>query len=320
MCENFSPNIATLPMPPPFAIALPMPEPSFETGNIKPPKLKRVRCATDNMPTDTVRIAVANLAVQTDSLEGRNNQLPELDGRKVKDDVRLALQAAESNKCDGIVFPEYSLPSSMQDELQSLASRHNIVIIAGLEGQWVRGKVSDQAIIAFPGEQQPHYQRKQEPSLDEELRDSFYRDGEQKFFTNSPIGEFAVIVCSDFLQLSALHAWTSDGPIPELFFVVARNPYPELYKHLAIAEAVRFYAGVIIANVCATKESVSNDGSCVIVPQRDQQIIQGRDVSVEGSFLKTISIYEISLRSIRARTRGKPDTGYLAVPNSAKRG
>jgi hypothetical protein len=121
------------------------------------------------------------------------------------------------------------------------------------------------------------------------------------------------------LQLATLQAWRSDGPLPEVLFVVARNKYPDLYLNLARTDAVRLYAAVVIANACESGSTLTNEGSLVVVPRREGQVLAGETVNIEGTFLKNISVYEISLHAIRARSRGKPDKDYLAVPNSAKR-
>ena len=62
MCAQFKPNVAKAPLPEPFIISLPMPEPTFDTGHVATPKLLHIRCAAPKAPGDSVRIAVANLA------------------------------------------------------------------------------------------------------------------------------------------------------------------------------------------------------------------------------------------------------------------
>ena len=318
MCRCFKPNIARAPMPEPFEIALPAPEPTFDTGHVAPPQLIHVRCATDKTPGDSVKVAVANLAIPLEI--GRHYQMKGEVAHSVKADVRKALQAAEDSGCAAIAFPEYSVPAAMGQELLELAARHQLVIIAGLDGQWIDEKLCDQAIVAIPGEMQPHYQCKQEPSLDEEAGGAFYRDGRLLLFTNSPIGEFAVTLCSDLVQLSSLQAWKSDGPLPELLFVIARNNFPDLYMNFAKADSFRLYTAVVIANVCESDHVQTNDGSCAVMPLHGEQVLPATNVEVVGGvLLESFSVYDISLHAIRARSRGKPDKGYLAVPNWAKR-
>ena len=147
------------------------------------------------------------------------------------------------------MFPEYSVPRSMEDKLLRLADTHKIVIIGGFEGYWKDGMLCNEVVIAIPGETTIHFQGKQKPSLDEERDDAFYKDGLLKLFCNSPIGTFSVIVCSDFMELSTLQVWKPDAPLPELLLVVSRNTHYDLFQKFAVTDAVRLYAGVAIANV-----------------------------------------------------------------------
>ncbi len=312
LCGHFKPNVAKTPMPEPFVIDLPLPEPLFDTGRVAPPRLIHVRFAKPKATGDSVRIAIANLAVTLES--GRHYRLSAPTVESVKKDVRIALQSAEDNGCNAVVFPEYSIPKSMAQEIGELADRHNVVVIAGLEGQWIEDKLCDQAVIAVPGEERVYYQSKQEPSLEEEAGGAFYRDGQLQLFTNSPIGEFSVILCSDLLQLTGLQAWTPDGPLPEILFVVARNKYPELYINIAKADCIRLYAAVIIANICENGSKLTNEGSCAVVPLRNDQLLAAKDAKAEGVFLKSLSLYDVSLHAIRARSRGKPDQRLFRRP------
>lgn len=317
--EKFKPNVAKPPMPEPFLIDLPQPEPTFQNGQVRAIEVERMRCAANSRPTDVVRVAIANLAVPYAEVNKKNLRLSKDIADDVTREVRRALVLAESNKCDVIVFPEYSVPSSMGAELLSAANQKNIVIIAGLDGKYRDEKLCDEALIAIPGEKIPHFQRKQEPSLEELSRDTFYCDGILRLFSNSPIGDFAVVMCSDWLQLSTLQAWKSEAPLPELLFVVARNPYTELYLNFAKADAVRLYTGIVIANICDAADGVNCEGSGAVMPMRGDQEVVGQTVEPGEGLLKGVSIYELSLHAIRARSRGKPEPGYLAVPPAAKR-
>lgn len=319
LCEKFDPNIGKPPMPPPFEIALPMPLPTLESGRGAPFELERVRCSMQEVQRDSVRIAVASMKVPLSMLSGRGLKIKPDKVESIKKDVRLALHEAQMKACQGIVFPEYSLPLSIAEEILELSSKHNLVIIAGLEGRWIDNELCGQALVAIPGERKVYFQCKQDPSLDEENRELFYRDGKLLFFVNSPIGDFSVVVCNDFRQIDYFQAWKSDGPLPELLFVVARNPYHEMFFDLAKADANRLYAGVVIANVREIGKDVTSEGSCVVVPRKDCQELSGERVTVEGNFVTDITVYDVSLHAIRARSRGKPVPGYFSVPRSAQR-
>ena len=219
----------------------------------------------------------------------------------------------------GIIFPEYSIPKSLCDELHGTANEHGIVIVGGLEGDWKGNKLADRALVAVPGETVLHYQFKQEPSLYEEAGTAFYRDGIIRIFSGSPIGDFAVTVCSDWLETATIKAWTPDQLMPEVLIVVARNNYVDLYRSFAIADSMRLYAAVVVANVREMDGESSNEGSCVVVPHGKRPELESEHVPVGGTYCASLSVFDLNMRAIRARSRGKPEPGYLAVPKSAQR-
>jgi predicted amidohydrolase len=318
MCKEFEPNVARAPMPEPFVVSLPAPAPTSDKGVASPLKIDRIRCSIE-APADAARIAIAHLTVPEEKLNLRSYRVADDVAEIVARDVRRAIQAAEAAQCRGIIFPEYSVPRLMLGELMELSERHRLVIVAGLEGDWVQGQLCDEAAVAIPGERRLHFQRKQEPSLEEEAGSAFLRDGELRLFMNSPIGDFSVVVCSDFLQMSTLQMWAAPAPSPELVVVTARNRYHELYTSFAIADAARLYAAVLIANVCDGPNGATCVGSCMVLPKRHSQVDHGVTATVAGEFIQAISIHDVPLRAIRARSRGKPEGGFLAVPANARR-
>lgn len=320
LAEAFRPNVAQQPMPSLFSIALPMSVHTQHNGGSTPTIVKRIRCSERGEPKDTIRIGLAGLAVPFGKMNGKNYALGADLAKKVSIDVRRAVEAAREAKCDAVVFPEYSVPRAMLTELHNLANLHGMVIVGGLEGEWLHGKLYDQAAVFIPGEKRTYFQSKQEPSLEEEAGDGFYRDGEIKLFSNSPIGNFSVVVCSDFLQLATLRSWRDDAELPEVMFVIARNKYRDLYINFAKADSVRLYTSVVISNVCDDSDEVASaNGSCVVMPAQLQMELSGDIFSVGGQFIESLTAYDISLRAIRAKSRGKPDKGYIAVPKSAQR-
>lgn len=320
LVESFRPNVAKPPMPSIFSIALPPPVQSERRGALSPLKLHAVRCTTSDKPSDVVRIGLAHLALPFKDMNGGTYRIPEEKTKVVTADIRKAIRVAKESGCQAIVFPEYSMPRMMHDELCKLSESEQLIIIGGLEGEWKHGKLLAQALILIPGEHHAHFQCKQEQSLEEEAGDSFYRDGEVRLFCNSPIGDFSVIVCSDFLQLSSLQTWTPDVQLPELLFVVARNTYHDLYVSFAKADAVRLYTSVVISNVVDEDDNrANNQGSCVVVPSKNDMVLTGTEHTVAGHYTKSVHAYDVSLRAIRAKSRGKPESGYLTVPKSAQR-
>jgi predicted amidohydrolase len=321
VCREFEPNVARPPLPAPFQINLPVRGPSAQAGYSSAVRVNRVRCSLNANPPDKVTVGIAALAVPIRCLDLRSYQIKAEFEEKIKRDVRLALKEALAQGCQVIVFPEYSVPRSMQQELMEWARSNERTIVAGMDGDWIDNKLCDKALVAIPGEPKLHFQCKQEPSLEEEAGRAFYRDGQFWLFSNSPIGDFGVVLCSDLFQLSTLQMWHHDAPLPEILFVVARNHFNDLYLSIAKADSMRLYCAVVISNVSETEGGASDNGSCVVVPNRNNQLVKGTDYLVTGgAFINKIMSFQISLHAIRARSRGKPEAGYFAVPYGAKRG
>lgn len=320
LCDFFQPNVAKPPLPALFKIRLPFPVAEQTSGNPSRPSVSPIRCSA-TPAADKVRIGLARLAVPVKHLNTRSYAFDGKVAQDVSDDVRRAIHAAAKDGCRAVIFPEYSLPNSLANEIHSLASKESIVVIGGLEGSFIGDKLCARAIIAVPGESQPHFQYKQHPSLQEANGDAFFRDDKLSLFLNTPVGDFSVVVCSDFLELGTLQAWHHSMPLPDLVFVIARNDYPDLYVSMAKADAIRLYTCVAICNVLDNKKSdtASLEGSCVIVPSCGKMELQASELPAQGNFLTGISVYEVPLNVSRARIHGKPDQGFFAVPRTAQR-
>lgn len=316
----FEPNVFESPMPSVFEIALPVPRPTLSGAEILPVVLKRVRCSSANRPSDYGKVALAHLAVPVAKLNGKDFAFNDISVvEQIEADFNKAVHAARSAGCLAVAFPEYSIPLRMRERLLQIANRNNLVLIGGFEGQWHEAKLRDEVFVAIPGEPHLYQQFKQSPSLEEQQPASFYRDGLLKLFANSPIGDFAVIACSDFIESATLNAWTLDGPLPDVIFVIARNPYDALYESLAITDSFRLYCFVAICNVHDDEQQATAKGTFIVAPLRASPVQHGDFVQVEGTFLTGISVHELPFAAIRARERGKPAYEFFAVPRSAKR-
>lgn len=316
---TFEPNVSGRPMPDVFDISLPVPRPAPTNAEIQSLTLGRKACAGDHQMPNKGKVALAHLAVP----EGALNRYMIADAATrdaIEADVVKAVQAAKANSCLAVIFPEYSIPQSLRGRLLEMASSFGVTIIGGFEGSWIENKLADEVFVAIPGEPGLYQQFKQSPSLEEQLPAGMHRgDSCLNLFANSPIGDFAVVVCSDFLETATLAAWALAGHLPDILFVVARNPYPDLYKSLAITDSYRLYCTVVVCNVRESNGQITSDGTYVISPKKDQPVDMGADVDVDGVHVKKITVHDIHFSAIRGRERGKPDQGYFAVPRSAKR-
>lgn len=322
---EFKPNISSRPMPAVFEIYLPVPRPRPTSGDIQSLMLHRKTCGGTHRTPDTGKVALAHLAVPVSALSLTDYEFKDEATRDVVEaDINKAVRIAKASSCQALVFPEYSIPQKLRNRLLEIATSNGVTIIGGFEGSWRDGKLADEVFVAIPGEPNLYHQFKQSPSLEEPLPRGMFHDGSLRLFTNSPIGDFAVVVCSDFLEVATLDAWSLAGPLPDILFVVARNPYPDLYKHFAITDSFRLYCSVAVCNVLDGKdldgnEKTTSDGTFVISPRKDNPVDAGTDVVVNGTYLKKITLHDIPFSTIRARERGKPVSGFFAVPRSARR-
>ncbi len=320
--SKFKPNVLGRPMPEVFDINLPVRHPAPTNADIQPLKLVRKVCQGTHRTPETGKVALAHLTVPLGQISLNDYEFKATkDAEAVENDVIKAVQAAQQAQCLAVVFPEYSIPRQMGVRLLEMAARFNIVLIGGFEGTYREGKLVDEVFVAIPGEPKLYHQYKQSPSLEEPTPVGFFHDGSLHLFCSSPIGDFCVVVCSDFLETATQDAWTLAGPLPDIIFVVARNPYPDLYQSFAITDSFRLYCSVAVSNVLDAKDPAltSSKGSFVVSPLRDKPVDEGVDVAVNGTFLRKVTVHDIRFASIRARVRGKPDQGFFAVPRSAKR-
>ena len=317
---RFTPNVGVARMPPPFEIELPSPTVKHADGECPSLILDPIRCGDMTVVSNTARVAIAHLALPVAKINLTTFGIEATEDRDhIARDVRLAVAAAKREDCKAIVFPEYSIPASMKPELMKLCADNNLIIVGGLEGDWSHRILCDPVAVAIPGESKLHFQNKQVQSLEETA--AFHRDNMLRLFTNTEIGHFAVVVCSDFLELHTHSAWSPNEVLPDVLFVVARNKHQELYVDFAKTDSYRLYTCVVIANVYDNKDgTTSNVGSCVVVPPgNNERLLNGADTAVAGTYLTKLSVYELPIHATRARSNGKPAPGFLAVPRSAQR-
>jgi predicted amidohydrolase len=323
---TFKPNIASRPMPAMFDIALPVKRPVLTNANIQSLQLHRKVCRETHRMPDTGKVALAHLTVPVSKLN-RTDYAFKNDATRddVEADIIKAVRATKASSCQALVFPEYSIPQKLRNRLLEIATDNDVTIIGGFEGSWRECKLANEVFVAIPGEPNLYSQFKHSPSLDEQSPDGMFHDGSLHLFTNSPIGDFAVVVCSDFLETATLDAWSLAGPLPDILFVVARNTYPDLYKHFAITDSFRLYCSVAVCNVLDGKkddnDKTTSDGTFVVSPRNDDTttIDVGIDAAVDGTYLKKITVHDIPFSAIRAREHGRSEHGFFAVPRSARR-
>jgi len=224
-----------------------------------------------------------------------------------------------------LVFPEYSIPRGALDKLVEKANTLGISLIGGLEYDKIDNvEAAGSAVIALPDRrrkmQSKHFSSRYEPTLSSNKK--------QLVFENSTIGNFAVAICSDYLELSVLNPLAKSVPLLDCLFVVACNPRPALYESLAISDATRLYAYVVVCNNCInTKDSslASGEGSLVIAPYEGGGAVvepsKSHSLTVKAGCVAShvsLECYRLSFEALNRELK-LPHKGFMTVPASRKR-
>ena len=155
---------------------------------------------------------------------------------------------------------------------------------------------------------------------------SLYSAKQHTVFRRTPIGTFAVIVCSDYLEVDILDSIRCCASELHLLVVCACNPHPDLFSHLGVADACRLYSYVAIANNCASSgdpASASAKGSVICEPIRDSHSMvreSGDTVALEGTSLAgmvpAIQLFPLNLEGLVQGIRNaKPEHKFFPVPH-----
>jgi predicted amidohydrolase len=319
---TFKPNIGEPPLPEPYRIDLTHPSPVISREDdaitVNP---KDVRAAM--MPAIT--IALPHFGIP---LNYYNRDFFRYNTEPQREEVHIvaiaALKAAANHGANAIVFPEYFLPRCCIDEIAAVATEHNLIVIAGLEGDRVQDKLHNEAMIFFPQTKETVFQSKHRSSGYEPV--SLYSAKQHTVFRRTPIGTFAVIVCSDYLESDILDAIRRCASELHLLVVCACNPHPDLFSRFGVADACRLYSYVVIANNCTSSgdpTSASARGSVICEPFRDSHSMvreTGDTVPLEGTRLAgvvpAIQLFPLDLESLVQGIRNvKPEREFFPVPH-----
>lgn len=321
---RFRPNRGSAPMPGTYEIDL-SPPVSLRTN--------RLTCTLDTVPLSSeehatsVRIAFPNFGWPlTAYTSGTDVRFREEYVSTIERAIEAAVTTAIAQNVDVIVFPEYFVPERCIKKCVELTNAAKMVFIAGQEGTRNRRdrKLENIAIIGAPGLAVPKKQFKHFPSVNEPS--DFSSEGKQYVFTNSRIGTFTVVVCSDSFEHHIIDAIASADPMVDIVFLCGFNPgYEALFHHLAIADSARLFAHIVVANNAsgADEKSVSANGSGVYLPSRKigaDPTTRGMTIPLtfETVFKQTLSlqIVDLAVGDVReSRERDKPRGSLLAVPN-----
>jgi hypothetical protein len=322
--SRFRPNSGPEPMPSTFEIDL-TPPPQI--------RVNRLTCKIDTVSLerhdhkDIVRIAMPSFRWPQAAYHGPNEfrfaeaHLPEIECA-----IEAALTAAINLKADAIVFPEYFVPECCVGRCAASAKNGNILFIGGQEGTHSKSNryLENIAVVAGPGLPVPKKQFKHYRSVNEPI--NFTSESKQYIFTNTQIGTFSVVVCSDCFEHHIVDAIASVDPMVDIIFLCGFNPgFDGLFHHLAITDATRLFTHVVVANNASGKDqaSISAAGSGAYFPTRDfssqpLKPAETHKLPVPDVFAQEMNlhIYNLSIADVAAsRDRDKPLPHLLAVPN-----
>ena len=239
------------------------------------------------------------------------------------DVLRRSAREAAAVDAQILVLPEVFIPASAIDEVQALAADLGITVVGGMEMHRDRGGIVNRALVALPNS--CYEQRKQRPSVYEVRSNEFSSDGVLRVFGEpGAAGSFAVMVCSDYLELDLVGAIDRVG----LLLVCSRNPNPAVFTHLAAADSYRRYAHVVISNAHPGGAGVAatGEGTVAVGPLRDDPFIQEalrKPLGLESEFSPneppSLSVYRLGLDAIAHRRNRRPDHGYLSPSHHSTR-
>ncbi|MBP2513801.1 hypothetical protein [Sphingomonas sp. PvP018] len=246
-----------------------------------------------------------------DKLDGRANRV-----RNFESGVSLHLEMLErqlamrppgDRQLDFLVLPEVFVSRGFADEvIVPFCRRTNAIAICGVDypGETDEENCNSAWIMTGAGLFRSYEKitRSQYDALDvvdgERMRmtrgDTLYR------FVNGQHQAFGVLICYDFSHFDLVHRINlqgRDGPLDALF-VIAHNPFGELYRTCCIADSHRFYQHVVLCNVA------TYGGSGVFAPVRTEGARQ--TLMAAGLRNETVALTRLALNAQR-EARDKTD-------------
>jgi len=318
LAGGFRLNEKAPPLPPPFRIDLTEREPSVPPSRQQLPAVQYIDHA-QAVPR-SIRVAIPDFGIPTSWYNMRYKHYEDAKREEVGLLAKEMLLCAHLQNATALVLPEYFLPRAVVDELSHLASEKGISLISGVEAEGSPTPdplLVNEVVIQLPDSPSVS-QWKQRPSVYES---PLYETGGLKVFRRTSLGTFAVLVCSDFLQVDIMWAIAAAAPI-DVLFVCSFNPKPDLFEAMATADACRLYCHVVIANNCLEdgEAKASSRGSLTCSPVNSpDQMIQANGARTElalaevGGTTPGIRVYDLSLEAM-AKHNGKAADGYLPVP------
>lgn len=317
--KAFRPNVASRPMPSVFVVDL------------------TVRHSDDVAELDDLRVLTPVILPEVDSLDTcvigamqvvmprtwyfgedevrYNRSIAEVDRIEAVISEALEKGADQGMRC--LILPEAFVPLKSLETVYERANALKIDIIAGVEGELdSEGHATNRCVMHFPGSKR-YWQSKIRPSVYEEAPDRFSRARDLVVVRDTNLGNLGVIVCSDFLEADVLSRLAiRDRHRLDTLVVCASNPRTELFETLAKADAVRYYAHVVVVNsVLCDAENLSRehgDGGCLVAAPTGDGLVARRPVALDLGTLghegpnPKLLLWDLDIGAIKTRSKRRP--------------
>jgi hypothetical protein len=284
--ELFKPNTASREFPEVFEIRLPLESDSSVVRKPLAPRFKKIQLSADFR--DNLRIACPGFGIplswyQQDVRIYREKFLPDVKNliKEMFDAIcGFNRQSGDDAAIRVVVFPEYFVPRSFRESLNELGRIAGVAVIYGLEAAWgdgQTGKIKNQAVVdfsAFEGEL-PMLLSGNSYECDKQFKSIFEPDVDSVpvvyIFESTPIGTFAVTICSDMTEYVVTQAIRDSGCAFLGLFLLAMNPSPDDFDYLIRTDCVRLHAPILVVNNCVelkNGERSSVSGTALFEPRK----------------------------------------------------
>lgn len=328
---TFRPNVEHKPLPAPFVIDLSTPHVDPRTAAAF--AVLRPQFAPGGTHPDRVRVAVLGATIPEHWYVHGNHYCYDTTGEgadRVVAAVEAAIGIARTNGVSVVVVPEYFIPRTALARVLDAATAAGVALIGGVEARAEPdGRTVNEVVVQFPGHVRINT-RKQRPSIVEPGPHMFASDGRLLVCRDTVLGDVAIVVCSDFLEADLMVALTqATGKQVHSIVVCTRNPRTDRFRELAIADATRLYANVLIANselggqtdFSGDSEGVAHAAKgCLYAAPWGETGLQppeshfGEVGPSGGGFECSMLVWDVDMKAIRARIHKNPDRNKWKVP------
>lgn len=247
-------------------------------------------------------ISVANIQIETPYDFSSKTTPPKLTHEaenEQKQKIHKYLKEAMERGSNLIVLPELSTSENICKEIKKKFSNSQAVIVMG---SYYNDRKENCSLILIDGES--YGQIKNNPSYDE--RTYMRRTNDVNVFINTPIGDFAVLICydaTDFSMLATLQDYT------DFLVCVARTRDVATFKHIFSALTYLQYQYVIFCN------DAKYGGSSFYLPFHGNRELDTIGVKNEGIIYRNFDL--MRLDKMRDLDREK-DELFKYPPASSK--